>query len=97
MHKWKSRVVFASIAGMLSAASVAFGRTSMADIVQRADAKSSDAWNDRRVVIEFSISVFTTGERSLPISQLFAWDQHGRLCAGFDVASVRSLALADVG
>jgi heme/copper-type cytochrome/quinol oxidase subunit 2 len=43
MHKWKSRVVFVSIAGLLSAASVAFGRMSMVDRVQRAVVKNSDA------------------------------------------------------
>jgi heme/copper-type cytochrome/quinol oxidase subunit 2 len=43
MHKWKSRVVFVSIVGLLSAASVAFGRMSIADRVQRADMKNSDA------------------------------------------------------
>jgi cytochrome c oxidase subunit 2 len=43
MDKWKSRVVFISIAGIVSAASVTFGWISMVDIVQRADVKDSDA------------------------------------------------------
>lgn len=42
MDKWKSRVVFVSIAGIVSAASVAFGWISMVDMVQRANVKDSD-------------------------------------------------------
>jgi cytochrome c oxidase subunit II len=42
MDKWKSRVAFVSIAGIVSAASVAFGWISMVDMVQRANVKDSD-------------------------------------------------------